>query len=120
MEILVSTFLIVLTLTGLIHLFVAGQRLILHSHTKMGVGELGKAFLDPLQKDVRQDTWAQATNNLFVGTRYCDSVAGHPQQQNCPARILNGIEYNATYVISDLSPNMRKVINTINWKEPTP
>ncbi len=122
-EIIVSLVLIALTLTGLVNIFVAGKKLILHSHSRLAGGELGKVFLDPLQMQVRQDTWDLATNDLYPDTRYCDGVGGHTQQQNCPTqaeRTLGSIEYKATYVISDLSPNMRKVVTTINWNEPAP
>lgn len=123
LEIIVSLVLIILVLTGMAHLFVAGKRLILHGHSRLAGGELGKVFLDPLQMQVRQDTWDAATNDLSTGTRYCDGVGGHTQQQNCPTqaeRTLGNIEYKATYVISDLSPNMRKVVTTLSWSEPTP
>jgi Tfp pilus assembly protein PilV len=65
-EILVSVIILALVITGLANVFVAGKRYIRHSRMRMGGGEIGKQFLDPLQSYVRQDTWG--TNPLGSNT----------------------------------------------------
>lgn len=127
MEVIVSAVLIAIVLAGLANLFVAGKRYILHARSRITGGELGRVFLDPLQMQVREDTWNQATNDLTVGTRYCDSDPAHAglQQQDCPTqaeRTLSGIEYSASYAITPhpQDANTRKVVTTINWSETQP
>lgn len=128
LEILISTIILALVMTGLANIFIAGKRYILHSRARMTGGELGKLFLDPLQMDVRQDEWNQAENSLNTVTTYCDSDPGHAAEQNpaCPLaadRLLGGIEYSAKYEISaPFLPNsdLRRVKLTLTWNEPSP
>jgi hypothetical protein len=76
----------------------------------MGGGELGKFFLDPLQEDVREDTWNDATNRL-------NPVVPHPPQQ----QRINNIDYNYTYNITDIpGTTLRKVVAEIGWNETQP
>ena len=116
-----------LVVAGEAGLFVVGKRHILHSRCKMTAGELGKYFLDPLQMQVRQDTWGTASNSLTIGVRYCDSDGGHTQQPSgCPSlgeRTLDYITYNAQYTIDNISvgtSNLRRVRADISWLETTP
>lgn len=128
-EITVSTILIALMLIGLVNLFVGGKRYILHSRSRMAGGELGRVFLEPLQMQVRQDTWNQTTNGLSTGTRNCQADAD-PPLPNCPPegeRTLYGMRYDAEYNISDDSTggplqntDLRRVVLTISWTEPQP
>lgn len=130
LEILISSVIIASVMLGIGNLFVASRRHILHSRMRMAGGELGKLFVDPLQMHVRQDNWDQAGNALTAtGSglfRYCDSDAGHTQQPLtfCPSqadRTLNGIEYSVRYEIIQhpQNANMRRVVATISWNEPT-
>jgi hypothetical protein len=123
MEIIVSMVIFSLVLTGITNLFISGKRLILHGYYRLAGGEIGKIFLDPLQMQVRQDTWDLATNDLRESTRYCDDDVSHtPQVQSCPSqpeRTLNGRTYTARYDI-DAAPSvggLRRVQVTINWPE---
>jgi len=130
-EVIVSTILIALTLLGLSNLFLASKTHIQYSRTRMTGGELGRVFVDPLQMQVRQDNWNNATMNALSATgsgsfRYCDSNASTTEQPTgCPAqneRTLGGVEYSARYEITNhtSSPNIRKVVTTINWPKVQP
>jgi prepilin-type N-terminal cleavage/methylation domain-containing protein len=131
-EILVASIILAITAAGLSGIFVSGKRYILHARTRMAGGELGSAFIDPLQAAVRQgatstsssDGWGQANNALDIAsTVYCDGIAGHNQLALCPSanqRRLSNIEYGAQYNISAIgaaSNPGRKVTTTINWAE---
>lgn len=112
-EVIVSSVLIGITLLSLANLFVAGKRHILHSRSRMAGGELGRAFLDPLQMDVREDTWGTASNCLT------NAPAGCPSPQT-----FDNITYTPTYNIDDINMggvnnNLRRVRLTISWNEPT-
>jgi prepilin-type N-terminal cleavage/methylation domain-containing protein len=130
-EVIVSVILIALTLLGLSNLFLASKAHIQYSRARMTGGELGRVFLDPLQMQVRQDNWNDATVNALSPTvagafRYCDSNASTAEQPSgCPTqneRILGGVEYSVRYEITNhtSSPNIRKVITTITWPKVQP
>lgn len=127
-EIIISTLIMSVVLVGLANIFTAGKRHILHSRSRATGGELGKLFLDPLQMQVRQDTWDNASENvLATGIRYCDSDGSHTQQPGtfCPSeteRTIDNIAYSAKYDISNhpSSSNIRKVILTLTWNENSP
>jgi len=108
-EIIVAMVILAAVMAGLTNVLVSGSRYLLHSRSRMSSAELGKLFLDPLQNDVRQDSWVTG-NNLTVGTR-----AGTPVT-------LDGIPYNASYDISNhpQASGIRKVKLTLNWTEPLP
>ena len=115
MEVLVSAIIFSLILVGLSNIFVAGKRYIAHSRARMSGGELGKAFMDPLTNQVRQDLWGAN----------CIS-----QDNTSDCSILNqtigNITYSVTYNISSgpLDPegnatDVRRVNATISWTEPS-
>jgi Tfp pilus assembly protein PilV len=137
LEILISTIIFALVVSGLINLFVASKRLISHTRSRMQAVELGKLFVDPLQLEIRQgevgsNGWDQANNALRItgagAFRYCDSVASHTQQPDgfCLAqaeRTLNNIEFSARYEITNpfaAAPNIRRVVANLTWNEPNP
>lgn len=103
LEIIISVVILSLIMAGLIGVLVAGKGFIQHSRYRMGAGEIGKRFLDPIQSYVRQDTWA--TNPL--GT-------------NSIATATDGV-YTATYIANSLAEAnmgaMKKVTATITWNE---
>lgn len=120
-EILISFIILALVIGGLANLFISGKNWILHSRSRMGGGELGKLFLDPLQMAVRQDTWTNPVNPLWPGVRFCDEDFGTPDQPNCPPvanRTLNNILYDAQYNITAFGAGLRRVVIRINWTEP--
>lgn len=110
-EVIVSLVLVAVTLVGLANLFIAGKRHTLHARSRITGVELGKAFLDPLQMDVRQDTWGLAANCLTN-----PSVGACP-----PAQAFDSITYTPTY-ISDNVPgtSLLRVKLTVSWNEPAP
>lgn len=106
-EILISTLILSLVMTGLANIFLAGKRHVLHSRSRMAGGELGRYFLDRLQMDVRQDQWG---DNCLSGGAGCPA-----------AQTINNIQYNPAYNISDVSgTTLRKVKVNITWDEPPP
>jgi prepilin-type N-terminal cleavage/methylation domain-containing protein len=136
-EVVVSMVVFALVIVGILSVFVAGTKHIVHARERMTSAELGKFFIDPLQIDVRQDTWTsgQAGNALTIGTTYCDSVGGHTQNKNCPAtkaeRTVNNREFSAAYTIAQggvnpgedpalVGTDLRLVTTTISWNEPSP
>ena len=131
-EVIVATVILSLIILGMLSVFLAGNKHIIHTRERMTSAELGKLFIDPLAVDVNWNTWAMgaAGNALAEGTSYCDSVVGHTQNKNCPPaaqRILNNRGFTATYITSrnpdstagDNSDNLRRVTTTINWTEPS-
>ena len=111
-EILISTVVLSLVFLGLLNLFISGRRFLEHSQSRMGGGELGKVFMDPLQMQVRQSDWVNlggtATGNqLQLG----NSITS--------AQSLNGITYTATSAVYavDAAGNLRGVQTSINWQE---
>ena len=115
-EILVSMIIMGLVVSGLVGIFISGKRYILHSRSRITGGELGRYFLDPLQMQVRQDTWS--TSCLSTGG---DPVICLPDQT---MGIADGLDrdYAATYRVDPDQPilNLSRVVVTINWTEPAP
>lgn len=116
LEILVSTLILALVMTGMANIFVAGKRHILHSRSRMTGGELGKYFLDRLQMQVRQDQWGN--NCLSNSANCCTNPA------DCQAGTVQGLDrdYTASYTVTPDSPitNLNKVRVNITWSEPPP
>ena len=128
-EVIVSTVIFALVMSGMVGVFVASKRNVAHSHNRMTSGEIGKIFLEPLQLAVRQDTWDTATNGLrLVGTNYityCDSVITHVQNPACPAvatqRTVDNIDYTAQYEVAQVSgTDLRSVKVKVSWTEFSP
>jgi Tfp pilus assembly protein PilW len=128
-EIIVSTVIFALVMSGMVSVFVAGKRQVMHSRERMTSSEMGKLFFDPLQLAVRQDTWDTAANGLRkVGSNYityCDSDAGHTQNPACPSvgsqRKVNGVDYTARYEVSTVSgTDLRRVKVQTSWTEFSP
>jgi len=110
LEIIVSVLILALVMTGIANIFLAGKRHLGHTRSKIQAAELGRLFVAPLQKDVRQDKWG--SNCLSAGS-------------GCPgAQTIGSITYTPTYAISDVNVGvgstlpLRKVKVTIKWNEP--
>jgi Tfp pilus assembly protein PilV len=110
LEIIVSIIILSVTMIGLANIFISGKRYILHARARMGGGELGKFFLDPLQAEVREDTWNAPGNNL--------TVQPYPHMQEG----VNNIIYNYTYTVAPApgNANLRRVVAEIGWNETKP
>lgn len=113
LELLISAMILALIVAGLVSIFVTGKRYAVHSTSRIQAAELGKYFADPLQIQVRQDTWTAVGNCLGTG--------------NCPAQTwtIGAIGYRAdftwTNVVSGIPGNtLRKVTTRITWTEPGP
>jgi prepilin-type N-terminal cleavage/methylation domain-containing protein len=124
LEIIIAMLILALVMTGIANIFLAGKRHIGRARSKIQAAELGRLFVAPLQKDVRQDTWDKSTNALSVTAPTSRDCA---QQPGCPPenqRKLDNITYNPTYTITDVSIGtgttlpLRKVKVTIKWNEP--
>lgn len=116
-EILVASILLASIMLGLTNLFVSGKRYILHISSRMTSGELGKFFLDPLQTQVRQDTWAANC----LGTA---NAPGCAPTLPTSIGIADGLDrdYTASYTVARNSPvpNVNRVTIAVNWTETAP
>ncbi len=107
-EIIVSMVVFALIVIGLSSVFISASKLIVHNRERMTSAQLGKFFLDPLQADVRYDTWDQSSNELRVGSR---SGAG---------QTINNRNFSEAHVVSIVSgTDLRRAVSTISWTEPT-
>lgn len=130
-EIIVATVILSLVVLGMLGVFLAGNRHVIHTRERMTSAELGKLFIDPLSVDVNNNIWllGSAGNALAIGTTYCDSVVGHTQNRNCPPvaqRRVNNRVFTARYItdaLTDNTPslddNVRRVVTRIDWTEPS-
>ena len=122
-EVIISTLIFALVMSGMASVFVAGKRHVVHSRERITSGEMGKLFLEPLQLHVRQNDWDTAANALrIVGsnyTTYCDADGGHTQNPACPSeRSVNNIVYTAEYNVSYASgTDLRRVTAKVGWIE---
>ncbi len=119
-----ATVIFAISMAGLVGVFVAGKRNILHSRERITGSEMGKFFLDPFQLYVRQDTWDTSSNALTTGTTYCDS-SGSSQNPSCPSvgsnRSVNNVSFSSRYDVSTVSgTSLRKVKAKISWSEFSP
>ena len=101
-EILISVVILALVITGLANVFVAGKKYIKSSRLRMGGGEIGKSFLDPLQAYVRQDTWSNSSNRLGVPQTWSGTITADG--------------YTPNYAVS-VHEDIRKVRVTIDLPE---
>ena len=109
LEIIVAMVLFAGVMAGLVGVFVAGKRHVIHSRERMTGGELGKLFLDPLQMAVRQDTWDAAGNILKIG-----STSAVPTK-------VNNVDYTGQYDVNAVAgTDLRKVKVQVNWTELSP
>lgn len=110
-----------LVLLGMASIFVAANRLSLHSRERTVSLELGKLFVDPLQRYVRQDTWDSNSNALKIPSPLGTSV-------NFPPETINSRVFNAQYIVSSggnnpgedpalIGTDLRRVTTKITWTE---
>jgi len=102
LEIIISTVILALVVTGLVNVFVASKGFIRHSRLRMSAAEMGKKFIDPLQAHVREDEWS---TNLFGTNSYANQTSADGN-------------YTASYNITDLDSTIKKVKVTVTWNEP--
>ncbi len=108
MEVMVSAVIFSLVMLGLMNVFIAGNKHIIHTRERITSAQLGKFFIDPLQENVRQDIWG-AGNELAVDGTY----SGVPQ-------IINSRSFTESHVVSAVAgTDLRRVVTTISWNEPT-
>ncbi len=105
LEILVSLIIISLVITGLASTFVIGKRYIYKSRLKISGAELGKYFLDSLQRHVNYSTWYDTDNSLGPKgpKKYFEKIT------------IDDRDYKGTYEIDtvDSSDNLTKVTVSI-------
>lgn len=108
LEIIVAMVLFAGVMAGLVGVFVAGKRHVIHSRERMTGGEIEKLFIDPLGMAVRQDTWD--ANDLKVATGV-----------SLPAQKVNNIDYTGQYDVTAVAgTDLRKVKVKVNWTETSP
>ncbi len=111
-EILISLVVLSIAITGITVLYTSSKKFVLHGRSTFIGTELGKVFLDPLQMDVRQDTWGtNCVSTIGVNTNCSSSV---PQ-------VINGISYTPAYTKTQVGvTSLRRVTLNLNWTEPNP
>lgn len=122
-EIIVASLVFALTIAGLLSVFVAGNRHIIHARERMTSAELAKLFIDPLQNDVRQDTWNQpGNNNLNLSAT----------QVSLGTQRVNNRDFSGNYTVADGNStginydsaldgtDLRRVTTRITWNELSP
>ena len=130
-EIIVSVIIFALVMAGMVSVFVAGKRNVMHARERITSSEIAKLFIEPLQLYVRQSDWDTATNGLkwVAGnyTTYCDSIPAHAGLQNpaCPSvgteRMVNNIDYTAQYEVAKVAgTDLRSAKVKVSWTEFTP
>lgn len=106
-EILVAALILAIVMAGLVNVYIASRRYVIHARLRMTGGELGRSFLEPLRMEVRQDSW---------GSNCLSNSAGCPSSET-----IDNIGYNSTYNINDVAgTNLRRVTVSIAWTEPNP
>lgn len=95
-----------ITMVGLLNVFMSAKRHSFRSRSRMSASELAKYFVDPLQMQVRQDTW----NNT-------DNCIGPSATSGCPsAQTLANMTYTPAYTINDVvGTTLRRVKVDITW-----
>lgn len=114
-EIIMASVIFVLVIVGLMGVFVAGNKQIIHVRERMTSAELGKLFVDPLQIDVDQRTWNQPGNRLITGNTFSATEK------------VNNRNFTATSTVADAATDtalagtdLRRVTTKITWNEPSP
>jgi len=108
LEIIISMMILGLVLVGLINVFVVSRGYMAHSRYRVSASQLSRVFLDPLQNEVNQSTWDNASNKLTPNT-----TTGAPV-------VIDGVSYTPNYEITnETSPGstLRKVKVNITWNE---
>ena len=127
-EIIVAILVFSLVMAGMVSVFVAGKRHVLHSQKNVTSSEMAKLFLDYLQLEVRQDTWDTPSNGLNLSVAetftYCDEIGGHTKNPACPSvetqRKVSNTDYTAEYSVAAISGIwLRRVRVKVHWDEPT-
>jgi len=107
-EILVSSVIFALIISGLVSVFVMSKGHNVHARARTTASQLGKFFLDPLQMEVDQEHWD--TNCL-----------GRHAVGDCPdgTETIDGRTYDAVYNVTDVGNNtdLRRATVTITWNE---
>jgi Tfp pilus assembly protein PilW len=130
-EIIVSAVLLAVIMASLINLFVAARRHILHSRSRTSSMQLGRAFMDPLWIQIRQDQWIAAQNNYNPAVNNLSTTAAAPPVGAPPAApgagarmaapvTVDGIVYNGEYCVNGVgvNPQLRRVTTVVRWNEP--
>jgi prepilin-type N-terminal cleavage/methylation domain-containing protein len=103
-EIIVSAVVFSLVITGLISVFISGNKLVIHIRERMTSVQLGKLFLDPLQVYVRQDTWG--SNDLSING--INKPGG--------SQIINNRTFTENHSVSTVAgTGLQRVTSTISW-----
>ena len=114
-EVVVALVVFSLVVVGLSSVFVGGNKLITHYRERMTSAQLGIFFLDRLQAHVRQDTWDSIPllNELRTGGPRAAAVPLQPQ-------VINDRSFTEDHTVSIVSgTDLRRVISTIHWTEPS-
>ena len=123
-EVLVAAVIFALVIAGLSGVFISGNKLIIHARERMASAQLGKFFLDPLQADVRQDTW-DCTGALSCGGIVNSlNISASSLPFTASPQTINSRPFFATYTVADgttdsalAGTDLRRVTSKITWTE---
>lgn len=113
MEILVSLVLMSVVLVTLSNVFISAKAGLKHSGADISAGILGRLVLDPLQKQVRQDTWDLPNNTLSVENPHW---YGNDTVNNIKF-VYRGNISNVTLADNVTNTGLRRVILKVQWNE---
>jgi prepilin-type N-terminal cleavage/methylation domain-containing protein len=105
-EIVIAMLILALVMLGMGNVFVTSKRFLLHNRLRMGGGQLGKFFLDPLYQQV-----GNSTPGCFDDNTLCNTT---------PQLVDSGISVTPQYRVSGVNVvgTMKKVRLDLSWTEP--
>lgn len=113
MEILISVLILALVTTGLVYVFFAGRKHLLHTRSEIQAAELGRLFLAPFQMQVDQSQWDIPGGNCLSNPARCSTT---DMQTFYNPRI----DYRASYSTNLVgTPSLETMRVTVTWNEPS-
>jgi len=119
-EILVSAVIFALLIVGLLSVFASGNRLMTHARERITGTELGRFFIDPMQMDVRQDTWNSNSLDLSASPVALTSQEVNNRDFSANYTVADGNSLGVNYDSALAGTDLRRVTTKIIWTEPSP
>jgi len=116
-EVMVAAVVFFLVMVGLMSVFIAGSKHIMHARERGTSAQLGKFFIDPLQMDVRQDTWN--SNSLDVSATpisFTDQTV-NDRLFSGTYTVADGNSSGVNYDAALVNTGLRRLTATITWNE---
>ena len=112
-EVVISLLIILIGASGIFASFIAAQNYVMRAKRRIAAVNVARQKFEELKPFVRQDTWAQSTNELYAGV-------GSTQPYICGTVWFNST-WNGTLNYTVTNPDVasfRNVSMTLNWTEP--